>query len=46
MQARREIRLRKTPTLRTGVRRLVARVARHRKNLHRHRSFFLISAQL
>jgi hypothetical protein len=45
MQARRKIRLRKTPTLRTGVRRLVARVSRHRKNLHRHRSFFLISEQ-
>jgi hypothetical protein len=46
MQARRKIRLRKTLTLRTGVRRLVARVARHRKNLHRHRSFFLISEQV
>lgn len=46
MQTRRKIRLRKTSTLRSGVRRLVARVARHRKNLHRHRSFFLISEQL
>lgn len=46
MQARRKIRLRKTSTLRSGIRRLVARVARHRKNLHRHRSFFLISEQL
>jgi hypothetical protein len=46
MQVRRKIRLRKTTSLRCGVRRLVARVARHRKNLHRHRSFFLISEQV
>lgn len=46
MLTRRRIRLRKTPALHNGVRRLVARVGRHRKNLRRHRSFFLISEQL
>ncbi len=46
MLTRRRIRLRKTPRLHSGVRRLVARIARHRKTLLRHRSFFLICEQV
>ncbi len=46
MLRKRKLALRKTRNVKNNFRRLVARIANHRKALRRHRSFFLITEQL
>ena len=46
MLRRRKIWIRKTTSLRCGVRRLIGRITNRRKVMRRRRSFFLISEQI